>query len=386
MENKIQNLKYIYSKLKYNSLKGGRYIQQSNYGQQNCGIFIGYEEHAERLIKCTLPYHEIINIVRENPQIFSNVFPHIYNYYELGSKWYLEMDKLDGDLTNLIFKVFKKESIDETIDESEHSKRVYLEYFLDEFLIPKIKKRDLLQINEMSLYLYKNKDKLIYFFMLLLFNQQNPENKENKYLQLDFDFLDGNVITERFNNGLSYEGVNNYLRLLITNEFYIKNLENINKNISLEILEKFLGTFRKKVVPYIHEILKQINFLQDHLFSNNFIYKDFKLDNFGYKLKDSNKINLSGKEHTIDENFKINGKYIHIYILDIESGLFQTNEYSQKIEINKNFLLNNFSKYGQYPTNLIHQRIPIHDLIINSGLESLNNIIDIIKKDRINLF
>ena len=64
MEDEILNLKYIYSKLKYNSFKGGRYIQQSNYGQQNCGIFIGYEEHQGRLIKCTLTHHNIIDTVK----------------------------------------------------------------------------------------------------------------------------------------------------------------------------------------------------------------------------------------------------------------------------------------------------------------------------------
>ena len=353
MEDEILNLKYIYSKLKYNSFKGGRYIQQSNYGQQNCGIFIGYEEHQGRLIKCTLTHHKIIDTVKQNSQIFSNIFPDIYNYYESEGKWYLEMEKLDGDLTKLIFKILMKKSIDESIDESEHSKRVSLEYFLDKFLIPKTKsiekEKDMLNINEISLYLYKNKEKLVHFFMLLLFYQQNPKNKENKYLQLDFDFLDGNIITERFYNGLSYTEVINYLHLLTTNELNIKYLEEINKNISLEILERFLDTFKKNIDIYIPEIINQINFLQDHLFSNNYIYQDFKLDNFGYKLKDSNKINLSGKEHTIDENFKVNGKYIHIHILDIESGLFQTNEYRNKaIEINKNFLLNNFMKYGQY--------------------------------------
>ena len=211
MEDEILNLKYIYSKLKYNSLKGGRYIQQSNYGQQNCGIFIGYEEHQGRLIKCTLTHHKIIDTVKQNQQIFSNVFPDIYNYYESEGKWYLEMEKLDGDLTKLIFKILMKKSIDESIDESEHSKRVSLEYFLDKFLIPKTKsiekEKDMLNINEISLYLYKNKEKLVHFFMLLLFYQQNPKNKENKYLQLDFDFLDGNIITERFNNGLSYTEV-----------------------------------------------------------------------------------------------------------------------------------------------------------------------------------
>ena len=78
----------------------------NNYGQFNCGIFIT----KDKLIKCDAynrnrsDLFDELNIKLENSGM-RNIFPKVYDVKILNGTAFTEMQKLDGDLTNLMFEI-----------------------------------------------------------------------------------------------------------------------------------------------------------------------------------------------------------------------------------------------------------------------------------------
>ena len=387
MNKNIINYKYLYLKYKYNITKynqnGGKFIKLLNSGQQNCGIWVDIDEN--KIIKCEEYENEYNTIVKENiDKIFTDIFPKIYNYYYKGkgidTKWYTEMDKLEGDLTQLLFEKVLNNVIDELVGYS-YTNKLYLKYFLHNYLIPKTILKNKIYYDKISLYTLKNPDKIYSLFIQIMKYQQDKSLFEKKNITLNFNFSDGTIIDHYFTNGISYSEISKFIYQIVYYQNNIKLLQQINQYITLEIFIQFKTNFEEKLNELIPLISSQIKQLRLSLYKNNYQYIDNKLDNYGYKLEDSPK--------NIQDELKIEGKYIHIYILDIGSGLskFKDNEITKQqvnSNINTDFINNliNFSKYGQYNIKTLHNKIHIHNILIDTDIPDLDNIYSIIREDK----
>jgi hypothetical protein len=114
-----------------NILKNWHKIQ--NYGQKNCGIFIN-EEYPDRILKCDnilVNLNKILDVIHIE-SIIPNLFPKIHEIYNLK---YTIMEKLNGDLSELCYKILPNELI--KITEEFQSQKDQILRYLD-LIIPKI--------------------------------------------------------------------------------------------------------------------------------------------------------------------------------------------------------------------------------------------------------
>lgn len=148
--------KYIKYKLRYLRLKqiaGSPYkiitvetkdfldgwSELKQYGQQNCGIFINDtdDDQKQKLIKCGSSNMDILlKLKRADPE--QTIFPKIHKVYKYDTNHYVEMDRLDGDLTSLLFEKIPQKILQtmDTISKDEM-------YKLFNNLIPKILKNEI---------------------------------------------------------------------------------------------------------------------------------------------------------------------------------------------------------------------------------------------------
>jgi|SaaInlStandDraft_6_1057023.scaffolds.fasta_scaffold01732_4 hypothetical protein len=328
------------------------YFQINNSGQQNCGIFIS-KKYSELLIKCE-------NYKKYNEENFNKFikklndinkleyFPQIKEFFydETASKKYIKMEKLDGDLTQLLYEKIPLQILNKMNLDNNEAKNIYNFFHL---LRPY---NMIFYYSDIGLYIYNNNEEIIkekiYNFII---KQIKNDNKKSGYtykindIQNNKDYV---IYIDISNISLSIEDNNNELKKNISdaiNNWKIQT-DNINsdkqKILDLFIINKsnsifniknlniFLSNYKIEFENNINIFRNEILKLEKKLIEKNHIYEDIKLDNFGYK-----------------DNKKGERKY---YILDWSSGLFLLNDTKIKkdqCKLIQKSLIDNLSIYGQ---------------------------------------
>ena len=376
------NLKYLKYKSKYLNLKhkkqhGGmtvidreddsflsEYSSVKNSGQKNCGIFLNNNKDIKKIIKCENPDTTFFNLIENIKKKYPNytILPEIYNIYKYNDKHYIEMEKFNGDVTQLLFEILPKEIL-KTRDLSEDNKKLFYDIFFS--MIPKtVSLESFIQriyVEPLNNYLYQNQDELSEIIKIDKCNNKlellKDTEKENLKIQYDSKKINSIIYYSKFseiNNKYNnikmnkYRGKDNKLYNInpYNNKFkdYIDNLKIIESiNINYEEYESFIKAFETELFKILETVRQQITRINILLSIIGLTYSDPKIDNYGFILLDTNKTHL-GINWT-NNNFY--GKFIFITLLDWESGLSKFNESDSK-NIIENFNYFNMTKYGQY--------------------------------------
>jgi hypothetical protein len=323
--------KYLKYKNKYLKLLGGtiyddngidikKWNKIENNGQNNCGIYIN--EIDKKLIKCTsgiIDYKSIIITKDVNQyeyiESLQPYFPKIYdiNYNESLNKTFMTMELLDGDITSIFFNLLPKIALNKTLDEC---KTILLE-------------------NEHNIILnnYEKKDLIYRIFKLKIPKTKYKNIKDPYYI---------------FHNYISKL---NEITLYEYNDF-------------IEKLKLLINNFYNFIVIEIMKLLYKITI-------SGYNYKDYKFDNFGYKLLNDDEINTN--------HYKCYKKFLNknlcLYIIDYESGLFKITN----LELVKHDIINfNISSNinGQYRINNIGIPIPYDIEYIDYFTSDIKKIFD----------
>lgn len=102
---------------KYIIKKGGNYgiinesswKQITNAGQQNCGIYLS-DIHKDKIIKCNNSCYDTKEKLVEEINKQMHIFPTIY---ETKNERHVLMERFDGDITDLLFKVLPRKILDD---------------------------------------------------------------------------------------------------------------------------------------------------------------------------------------------------------------------------------------------------------------------------------
>lgn len=104
----IKNIQVIEN---INPLDSSNWIPISvNKGQQNCGIYI-HKTDPTRLLKCEYSSGVPPSFIFSqyiNSKLGKNIFPKIYTIYNKDNNSFIEMERLDGDLSDILFKIVPK--------------------------------------------------------------------------------------------------------------------------------------------------------------------------------------------------------------------------------------------------------------------------------------
>jgi hypothetical protein len=303
--------KYIKYKNKYRKLKqsGGVFaldltdwVSIENNGQHNCGIFLS-DKYPDYLLKCENHKQKYDSIIINELK----VFPKIINetYVESADKNYITMRKLDGDFTSIFFKLIPR-MVANNMDLPEKIRENLL-YLLD-LKTPKTK-------------IGWNSIHIGYLDYKYLTDDSFREKIREGFHSISSDnqlTIDGIVYTipyykNTFELFVSYLPITSYENLRKIS----KELEEIDPSIDVELYDEFIkGIFEEinKVYPILqNSILKIQKYLIEE---KNFVYRDYKFDNFGYVLS-----NEPIEYYNEDIVPKLFDKYFYTYILDWESGL-----------------------------------------------------------------
>jgi hypothetical protein len=297
-------------------------IQQS--GQQNCGIFIS-DKYPQRLMKCGGSVnHEVHELNEKLIKEGIKVFPHIYEEHEFDNKKYVVMDRLDGDLTEILYEKLPVNIIDEMkIDEDikNDMKWIYKN------MMPSTMNSSLkatIQINNTILYLYKNPDKIKLFI-----EELEKVNKKNEILKKEQRMLSNQLdelrIKKRNYPNFTFDemaSITNYNALKIDiND--IEKVKQINNTNGLADAYKFVE--------------KKYDFFFDILFLE---YDDNKLNEFIKELTTYIN-NLKEMDEKYKELFEKTYK-MELHSVNIEGNILDSssdNIEDYKIENNKELML-----------------------------------------------
>jgi hypothetical protein len=293
-----------------NFLKGWRKI--SNPGQQNCGIFIN-DEQPNRLIKCDTTRVDLTKMADEiSKQTKYKIFPEIYSITVFNGSNYTEMERFNGDLTDLIMHLLPKEILNR-MGLSEDLKDDIL--FIYEAMIPKTSDREffLRHFDNASMYLYEHPTANISEI------PNFPAWKSEKNIKEEVQMFD--KLSKRLHKS----------------------------DVTYDQYKRFINRLIDELKRMIPEITKQIFMLQYELDRLGYHYGDYKYDNFGFTLSDKPKEHL-GITWT---NNKFYGRYYYVHILDWGSGLSKGVDnpirYYNETQL--------FSVHGQYNLRTISDHI-----------------------------
>lgn len=328
------------------------YREIPNSGQKNCGIFIS-DIYKDKLIKCGSYLHTIepvLKLQQSHPKYYNlNIFPKLYQYYKYQDKNYIEMERLDGDTTELLYEILPRKILDNMPISKEEQDNIYDFYFL---FVP----------NTMN-------SKIPYYDDLILYFLNNPNGYPDiiedyiKMVNESYDSIkitDSNDIEYEFSNQFKYhsslqedETIRKYVYDSQVKSFDVLSFLGKIKPFEKSNYFKFLEIFEPQFKLLFNFIRKQIIMLELILISIGFNYIDIKLDNFGFKLSEELKPHLG---ILWEEGKEIFGVYIYIYIIDWDSGLFPFDDSYNENPL-KNFIksFNNFSKYGQHGHTIISE-------------------------------
>lgn len=389
--------KYIKYKTKYYILKnligGGDvdeflsgYNEIPNSGQQNCGIFVSDIEQ-NFIIKCEEGNHlERKEFIGAKKLQELNIFPKIESsiYDDENDKTYIKMERLDGDLTQLLYEVTPKQILDD-MDISPEEKEDIYNFF--QLMIPKTfgGRIYINSFSDIELNIYNGSQQIDDELINQLYNTLK-DDPYNRHLSSLINSLKKKLEIFKVQEG----EINNYhqfykervQRQLNENEVMIKDnikqtleqeivpdiikqiteeKEKINQHIkplNIENYTKFIKMYKPKFIIMMKFFYEKIDELIKQLEQNGYTFYDMKLDNFGYK----------------------GDKY---YILDWSSGL---SEYDIFNDNPRNVYDYQLSKYGQYSYNkifhsLIFQRLLLIILIAKKDGTNINqHLVEFIQK------
>ena len=254
---------YTVENYRNNSFLNG-YSKKINSGQHNCGIYISSDE--KYIIKCERSINESLHgplqQINDTYPAYK-IFPEIYQFYKFEDNFYCKMDKLDGDVTQLLCERLPQlilDTLPDTFNLTQSDKEMY--YKLFQHCIP------------------KTNPHLTDFNIGYQINQENPA-------------------IEKF-----------------------KTYFNIHTTFNFEIYTIFFNAFIIKLNTIINEIRKQIYRLKLLLLHIGLDYIDNKFDNYAFTLSDSNHEHLG----ITWANNRIGDEYFFISILDWGSGLITVDD------------------------------------------------------------
>lgn len=124
-----------------------------------------------------------------------------------------------------------------------------------------------------------------------------------------------------------------------------------NSDVTIELYDKFINELTNELNVILPEINKQIAMIELVLYNLGYEYVDDKFDNFGYILSDNVIEHLA-----VWKANKFFNKYVYVYVIDWDSGLFERNEYrtiKNILDIYNNKAITYFGVNGQYSINNI---------------------------------
>ena len=339
-------LAYLFYKKQYLSSQcGGAWTRVANPGQTNCGIFI----EDNRLIKCTTSADEV-----EEANDFQlryghlRVFPEVYGTYrgleilnkypdfvafDVGdNKYFIEMQKLDYDVTVFLFEVLAERLL------SDHSNRdiilkVYHEMMPRTELHPDYQVR--LKIRDYK-YLADPDGRIANVIEQARVHGKSFTTEDGEYVNLR-NISDFDVWANKFAQGKrqSVDFLTNFFQLLS------------DRNFNVEEYYDFISRLEVEIQMYWNMLREQIYMIQVILSRIGKTYRDLKFDNFGIELRDTNDEHL-GRIWS----HQYNGKYMYVYMLDI-AGLGEYDDVHRERIVKYGNEFDSWSKYGQMKGNMV---------------------------------
>jgi hypothetical protein len=308
-----------------------------NSGQFNCGIFINNDK-PNNIMKCE-SWHVLTDgtiFAKELEGILEHqVFPKIHNiYFGSDKKSYIEMEKLDGDVTEFLFNVLG----DMVLDELEYTEPVKeliqkLHQLKTSRTIGDTFPSGFSQFNKNYLELF---DKRVEHLAL----------DDNAFQQLKGEYNLPSWITQEHLTKM-FGGFS------ALKDFYKMNSD-LFRNVTYGQYDAYIKALTEKIENIIPMITQQILALGKILLDVGYYYVDFKYDNFGYTLENEQREHLGINW----KNNKIGDKFLYLYGLDWSSGLYncgkitEFNRYGCDGEFNKFIKLYNNTELmainGQY--------------------------------------
>jgi len=257
MDYKSKYLKYKNKYLNLQKLYGGTvenkesniingYVNLSNKGTQNCGVYINYKDPNKILLcnytKLSNQQLEFLNLNNTGLKIYPK-FYQLYHSTDTNKYFYL-WEKMDGDLRDFFLKhiptrILKKHKPDVT----EYQIKIFTDF-----------------ITHKS---YQDK----------LYVMRDDYNKQ-EYRLLG-----------------SYYGTN--LLYKITNEQNIKHKLNIIKSFDMFLSDidyrRIIYDILTEIEYQLHDVIKTLSYKRYLMYQNGFYSSDKKLDNIVYKIIDENK-------------------------------------------------------------------------------------------------
>ena len=286
----------LIEELDENFLDGWRKI--TNYGQQNCGIFMN-DIYIDKLIKCGKSYdYSKLDELNSQPLL---IFPKIHTVHIFNSNHYIKMDKLDGDLTQLIFETLLRESISELALDP-----IYYDIF--HLKIPKTMNSRIVILDNLLEVNVALDDELK--TNILKFMRENPaiEFNNTKIHIIGKNELQSNINGDSYTLYIYPKCVDSYNEKFNIIKSSIEYYQYLHTHINHTDYIRLFNLFETKFNNIVPEILKIILKLKNKLLEQNLKYEDNKFDNFGYKIIE--------EDMSDGFTFMYNGKYFRIYILD----------------------------------------------------------------------
>jgi hypothetical protein len=349
--------KYLKYKNKYLQLKnqhGGYVLDLSewtkieNLGQQNCGIFESIK-YPNYILKCNLIQSKLqkdVEIINQSIKLFPTIIDSTVINEDGFSKQYITMEKLNGDITSIFFDLFPKKVLQDMIAEhminEEQSKNIFT-----------------LFLGKCSKTFHYSKELQLDINKFTLNCLQDPEIYT---LYIEYIKANPDVILTNHTFTIKEIEYTNWILSIKQEEENFKDLQSkilqIQKitNITLDLYDSFISKLTDLWSVNFEIIMKEIIKIKLLLAKLDYSYNDNKLDNYGYILLETKIID---EETSRQYNTpKIFNKYLYVYFLDFDSGLYKyknpddkLNEINHMIKVynNKNYAVN-----GQYSLKTIN--------------------------------
>ena len=314
--------------------------EESNKGQQNCGIFIN--QTSSLFIKCASSYQEekynFIKIINAKKKLF----PTIYDYYKYENNHYIVMEKLDGDIADYFFEFIPKQILNNMKLKKEEKDNIYELFksiiFSQHYIQSEISIWQ--RHNIMSSYINKVTEKdFLMRFLVYTNNTLSLNNEFEKYKNLYYEEMKKQEQEGiHFKYGIYYDekirlhpGLGSFPQNIENIVKYINFLNNYDlKGVQIEKYKFFVEKLKLKLQIEIPKIQEKIKNLMNNLHNLGYDYKDYKYDNIGYKIddwKDLDDVELA-KLKKQRKTLKVNDEdeyNMRLYFIDPESGLDEIN-------------------------------------------------------------
>lgn len=293
-----------------------------NFGQHNCGIFINDDE-PDKIIKCEYgnkcsEKFNMVNIINKQMQLF----PIIYNLFEINDKCYIKMEKMDGDITNIFLDIIPKMTLNK-MNVDENTKENIMKLFKFKFT-GSFESIQSVNTDSIILYVYQNQNKIP---ELLAYENKTQNN-------------------EKYFEGYKYYHKHYYLQKNIED---IKNIITFVEGLKIDyhIYDIFMKENILQIKTIYHNIIEAIANINKALNYLGYVYGDNKFDNYAYKI-----VNYGLTDYKSPYAFKLYDKHFRVFFLDAESGLYERIENFYTVLNNINKMVKedykDFSINGQY--------------------------------------